>query len=155
MFKVNNKNTRTTSMTLFWCFYGWFWTYFTHFSSISIVDFEQVNVSWDNRVSKNTQNMKSSVIRQKDESQNGCFKKAKHEMFVFRKFWRALLSWNTRFEIRPFALLPAKFSFKDFFLRKFFFVKSADKWRYISHIALKNKKSKGSSPNSASNLKRI
>ena len=28
-------------------------------------------------------------------------------MFVFRKIWRALLSWNTRFEIRPFALLPA------------------------------------------------
>ena len=27
-------------------------------------------------------------------------------MFVFRKFWRALLSSNTRFEIRPFALLP-------------------------------------------------
>ena len=27
-------------------------------------------------------------------------------MFVFRKFWRALLSWNTRFEIRPLALFP-------------------------------------------------
>ena len=33
MFKVNNKNTRMTSMI--------------HFSSVSIVDFEQVNVSWD------------------------------------------------------------------------------------------------------------
>ena len=32
MFKVNNKNTRITSMTLF--------------SSVSIADFEQVNVSW-------------------------------------------------------------------------------------------------------------
>ena len=31
MFKVNNKNTRTTSLTS---------------SSVSIVDFEQVNVSW-------------------------------------------------------------------------------------------------------------
>ena len=29
------------------------------------------------------------------------------EKFVFRKIWRALSSWNTRFEIRPFALLPA------------------------------------------------
>ena len=28
------------------------------------------------------------------------------EMFVFRKIWRALFSWNTGFEIRPFALLP-------------------------------------------------
>ena len=29
------------------------------------------------------------------------------QMFVFRKIWRALFSWNTRYEIRPFALLPA------------------------------------------------
>ena len=35
MFKVNNNNTRTTSMT-----------YFTSFSSVSFIDFEQVNVSW-------------------------------------------------------------------------------------------------------------
>ena len=27
-------------------------------------------------------------------------------MFVFRKIWRALFSWNPRFEIRAFALLP-------------------------------------------------
>ena len=27
-------------------------------------------------------------------------------MFVFRKIWHALFSWNTRFEIGPFALLP-------------------------------------------------
>ena len=33
MFKVNNKNTRMTSMT--------------PFSGVSIVEFEQVNVSWD------------------------------------------------------------------------------------------------------------
>ena len=33
MFKVNNKNTRMTSMILF--------------SSALIVDFEQINVSWD------------------------------------------------------------------------------------------------------------
>ena len=32
MFKVNNKDTRATSLT-----------YFTPFSSVSIVDFEQVN----------------------------------------------------------------------------------------------------------------
>ena len=29
-------------------------------------------------------------------------------MFVFRKIWCALFCWNTRFEIRPFALLPTK-----------------------------------------------
>ena len=32
------------------------------------------------------------------------------EMFVFRKIWRALFSCNTRFEIRPFALLPTNCS---------------------------------------------
>ena len=59
----------------------------------------------------------SSVIRQKGESQNGCFKKTKHAKFSektnisnplirTRKIWRALFSWNTRFEIRHFALLP-------------------------------------------------
>ena len=29
-------------------------------------------------------------------------------MLVFRKIWRALFSLNTRFEIRPFALLPTR-----------------------------------------------
>ena len=32
-------------------------------------------------------------------------------MFVFRKIWRAFFSLNTRFEIRPFALLPTMFYF--------------------------------------------
>ena len=27
-----------------WCFYGKLWTYFTSFCSVSIVDFEQVNL---------------------------------------------------------------------------------------------------------------
>ena len=31
-------------------------------------------------------------------------------MFVFRKTWRALFSWNTLSEIRPFALLPTKWN---------------------------------------------
>ena len=35
MFKVNNKNTRTTSITVTWFFF-----------SVSIVDFEKVNVSY-------------------------------------------------------------------------------------------------------------
>ena len=77
-------------------------------------------------------NCKTSAIRQKGKSQNGCFEKTKDakfsekrtffyplirihvavsggkKMFVFRKIWRALFSWNTRFEIRPFALLLTK-----------------------------------------------
>ena len=35
-------------------------------------------------------------------------------MFVFRKIWGALFSWNTRFEIRSFALLPTNWQNKDF-----------------------------------------
>ena len=41
MFKVNNRNTRATSMTTF--------------SGISIVDFEQVNVIWEVVVGKLSQ----------------------------------------------------------------------------------------------------
>ena len=70
----------------------------------------------------------SSVIRQKGKSRNRCFKKTKHvkfsekrtvltpwyvrvrirgyEISIFRKIWRASFSWNTCFEICPFALLP-------------------------------------------------
>ena len=45
MFKSNNKNTRTTSMTSLWCFYCQLWTYIIPFSGVSIYDFEQVTVS--------------------------------------------------------------------------------------------------------------
>ena len=59
----------------------------------------------------------SSVIKEKGESQKGGFKKTKQvkfsekwtfltpwyaHVFVFRKTWRVLFSWNTHFEIRPF-----------------------------------------------------
>ena len=50
MFKVKNKDTRTmslTSLTSFWCFSCKFWTKFTTFYSVSIDEFEQVNVSRD------------------------------------------------------------------------------------------------------------
>ena len=62
------------------------------------------------------------VIRHKGESQNGCFKKTKDAKLsektniskvsgdkkcsFFRKIWRPLFPWNSRFEICPFALLP-------------------------------------------------
>ena len=44
-------------------------------------------------------------------------------MFVFRKIWRTLFSWNTRFEIRPFALLPTKKALEQFFDNVYFIVK--------------------------------
>ena len=65
----------------------------------------------------------SSVTRQGGESLNRCLKNTKHTkcsegrtfltpwyaLFVFRKIWFALFSLNTRFEIRPFALLPTSY----------------------------------------------
>ena len=44
MFKLNIKDTRTTSVTSFWCLYYWLWIYCTLFFSVSTVDFEQVNI---------------------------------------------------------------------------------------------------------------
>ena len=46
MFKVNNKNTRTTLLKLFWCFYCQLWIYFTCPSSVFIVELEKVNDSY-------------------------------------------------------------------------------------------------------------
>ena len=46
MFKVNNKDTRTTPMAFFWCLYCQLWTYFTPCSSASIVNFEQENAGF-------------------------------------------------------------------------------------------------------------
>ena len=45
LFRVNNKDTRTTSMT-YWCLYRWLLTGFTHCSGVSIADTEQVNTSF-------------------------------------------------------------------------------------------------------------
>ena len=52
MFKIKNKNTRATSMTSSGAFIVnltplTYLTYLTPFSSVSIVDFEQVNASWN------------------------------------------------------------------------------------------------------------
>ena len=46
LFKVNNRNTRKKSEICSGVFIVNFETYLTSFSSVSIVEFEQVNVSW-------------------------------------------------------------------------------------------------------------
>ena len=46
MFKVDSKNTRITLLTS-WCFYYQLWLYFAPSSSVSVVNFEQVNVNWE------------------------------------------------------------------------------------------------------------
>ena len=55
LFKVNKENTRTicdislnlTIKSLFWYLHCSLWTDLTHFFDVSIVDFEQLNVSCD------------------------------------------------------------------------------------------------------------
>ena len=50
MFKINNKDTRTTSLTWFWCRYFYPRTYFQLFlarSSVSFVDLEHVCIYWE------------------------------------------------------------------------------------------------------------
>ena len=46
VFKITNKKTRRTSLTLFWCLYFKLWTYYTYCSSVSIVESEQVTAGW-------------------------------------------------------------------------------------------------------------
>ena len=51
MFKVNDKDTRTISMTSLWCFYCWLRTYFTPSSSVycwlwTIIFWLKLNDQW-------------------------------------------------------------------------------------------------------------
>ena len=48
MVKVNNKDSRNTTLTSLWCLYFLPWKYFTPCSIVSIAAFEQVNVCLDN-----------------------------------------------------------------------------------------------------------
>ena len=61
LFKVNNGNTRImigicskltiqTSERSCWCVYSWLWIDFTYCSGILIVDFEQVNIGWKEKL---------------------------------------------------------------------------------------------------------
>ena len=47
MFKGSIEDTRTMLLMLFWCLYCLLPSYFKPFFSVFIVDFKQVNVSWE------------------------------------------------------------------------------------------------------------
>ena len=66
MFKITNKNTKTSSLTSFWCFYCLLWTYFTLFSSVSFVYLEHVNVSW-------VLNIGRSILKAQTSDDKGLF----------------------------------------------------------------------------------
>ena len=46
LFKVNNIDPRTMSLTSFWCLYYSLWTYFKHCFGVWFVNVEQDNASW-------------------------------------------------------------------------------------------------------------
>ena len=68
LFKVNNKDTRTTSMTSFWFLYCWLWIDFTRSSGVSIVNFEQVNKSWDGDISPECIDYHTNSVNEKVQS---------------------------------------------------------------------------------------
>ena len=55
--------TSVTSVMSFWCFCCYLWTYFTPFSFVSIVNFEQVKVSWD-KLNGAKRSIKTSKLEQ-------------------------------------------------------------------------------------------
>ena len=60
----------------------------------------------------------SSLIRQKDKSQNGCFKKTKHVKFPEKRFPERFLTPHLRVHIQthPFALLLTLYRLMGFFI---------------------------------------
>ena len=59
MFKVNNKDTKTKSLTSFWFLYCYLWTYFAHCPSVSVVNIEHVTAGWEEAIT--AQKMKFSM----------------------------------------------------------------------------------------------
>ena len=84
MFKVNNKDAKTMSVTLFWDLYCKLWTYFTLFPMLFMVDFEQVNVCWYSII------MWGSYV-----ALNANFEHIQHDIqHIFNKFAKYLLTEN-------------------------------------------------------------
>ena len=77
MFKVNDKDTRTTPMPSFWCLYRSLWIYFTPCSSVSIFNFEQVIVDWVySQKTPQNQSYKMEILA-RNESKNHCWHQQK------------------------------------------------------------------------------
>ena len=97
MFKVNNENIRTTSMTSFWCFHCKLWTYFTPFSSVSIVNFQHVIAGCDiNKQLYSNQVVsflfKSSRLGNKQRHRKWC--PAANKIFKKKKYFKEKLAEN-------------------------------------------------------------
>ena len=107
-FKVNNKDTRTTSLVSFWCLYCYLWTYFTPCSSASIVNFEQVNASWvpenckKKLINKWTAGklIKTKETHKKDNNGNG---QVDYKWFLVenKKFLESAWIWGTNGHTQP------------------------------------------------------
>ena len=79
--------------------------------SIAVVFVKNVLLQWcpqEKFVGNKAEGRISQRVFHENKARQIFWKKKKHflPLFLFRKIWRALFSWNTRFEIRRFALLP-------------------------------------------------
>ena len=62
------------------------------------------------------------------------------KMFVFRKIWQYYFSWNIRFEIRPFALLPTLYLIQEIQQGRYIsFNETRIRWQLFINLAMLNK----------------
>ena len=94
MFKVNYKNTRTTSLTSFKCLYCKLQTYFRPFSTASIVDLKQVNFSWvvPSSEAKHAPHLRGHFLQKYSTKGSFCFKTVimQKEEFLKKSFYKFL-----------------------------------------------------------------
>ena len=109
MFKVDNKDTRTTPLVSFQCLYCYLWTYFTP-CCVYFVDFEEVNADWVSSEASAGPALFLFIPRCAKPSGNG-------KMFFFGT---TNMKWVTH-RARKFFLLPKKVlvKYKDFVFRVF------------------------------------
>lgn len=126
MFRLNNKDSRTTSLTSFWCFYCHIWTDLTYCSGLLIIEFEQVNAGWEYSVSiicyafikfmKNTLALKKCFQqklfgRHKNKKSNA-WKRRAFISFHCKTYLHLKGTMNTIFKIFPLQIvLHSRFGF--------------------------------------------
>ena len=78
LFRVNNKITRITSLTLFWCHYRQLWVNFTHCSGVSITNFEHVNAA--GLKTKRINKIDPNLLKMNQTLPKGCSSQTKTNM---------------------------------------------------------------------------
>ena len=138
MSKVNNKNTRTTSLTSFWCFYVNF-EYISYLFLVFIVDFEQVNVTWDSFIYIGLFQGGEEILRRKlTDHRRICYRSSNHRsefiylfiyLFVCRK-----KQWANTYLTHFWPVLPFYTSWKNQKCFDFLFLSGCTKWENCPEV---------------------